>query len=150
MHHATLPDNLGVIVLGGYDERDKEKLSLPVYTVNYLSNETEIAQLYSAADLFVTPSLQDNLPNTIVEAMACGVPCVGFDVGGIPEMISHKQDGYIADYCDSIDFAQGIAWCLDDTRLGTLSQQARKAALAAYAEPIAARNYQQIYRSVLS
>ena len=150
MHHSTLPDNLGVIVLGGDAESVKETLSLPVYTVNYLSNETEIAQLYSAADLFVTPSLQDNLPNTIVEAMACGTPCVGFDVGGIPEMISHKQDGYIADYCDSIDFAQGIVWCLDDSRLDTLSHQARKAALAAYAEPIAARNYQQIYRSVLS
>jgi glycosyltransferase involved in cell wall biosynthesis len=149
MHHPTLPSNLGVVVLGGDAQAVKSSLPLPVYTVNYLNNEQEIAQLYNAVDLFVTPSLQDNLPNTIVEAMACGVPCVGFDVGGIPEMISHKQDGYVADYCDSIDFARGIAWCLDESRLGSLRQRARTAALAAYAEPIAASNYLSIYRSLI-
>ena len=114
MHHPTLPQQLGVVVLGGDAQSVKEALPLPVYTVNYLSNEKEIAELYNAADLFVTPSLQDNLPNTIVEAMACGTPCVGFNVGGIPEMIHHQQDGYVADYCDSLDFAQGIAWCLNE------------------------------------
>ncbi len=150
MHHPTLPDNLGVIVLGGDAESVKETLSLPVYTVNYLSNETEIAQLYSAADLFVTPSLQDNLPNTIVEAMACGTPCVGFNVGGIPEMISHKQDGYIADYCDSIDFAQGIAWCLADSRYADLSRAARDNALATYSEPAVAHRYLEVYKQALS
>ena len=150
MHHPTLPDNLGVVVLGGDAESVKETLSLPVYAVNYLSNETEIAQLYSAADLFVTPSLQDNLPNTIVEAMACGTPCVGFNVGGIPEMISHKQDGYIADYCDSIDFAQGIAWCLDGSRLDTLSQQARNTALATYGELSVTQRYLEVYKQAIS
>ena len=148
-HHPSLPDRLGVVVLGGDAQEVKSALPLPVYPVNYLSNETEIAQLYSAADLFVTPSLQDNLPNTIVEAMSCGTPCVGFNVGGIPEMISHKQDGYVADYCDSIDFAQGIAWCLNDDRLATLSQQARQSAIATYAESVAAQRYHDIYRSLL-
>jgi glycosyltransferase involved in cell wall biosynthesis len=149
-HHPTLTGHLGVVVLGGDAESVKSALPLPVYTVNYLSNEAEIAALYNAVDLFVTPSLQDNLPNTIVEAMSCGIPCVGFNVGGIPEMISHQQDGYVADYCDSIDFAQGIAWCLDQNRLDTLRQQARRAALANYSQAVAARNYTQVYRSVLS
>ncbi len=149
-HHPTLPGHLGVIVLGGDAQSVKEALPLPVYTVDYLSNEAEIAQLYNAADLFVTPSLQDNLPNTIVEAMACGVPCVGFNIGGIPEMISHKQDGYVADYCDSIDFAQGIAWCLADARNSELGRQARETALANYSESVAAQRYQAIYRSALS
>ena len=150
MHHSSLPGQLGVVVLGGDAQSVKEALPLPVYTVNYLNNEREIAELYNAADLFVTPSLQDNLPNTIVEAMACGVPCVGFNVGGIPEMIHHRQDGYVADYCDSLDFAQGIAWCLNDDRHAALSAAARAAAVATYAEPVAARNYQQIYRSLLN
>ena len=150
MHHPTLPGHLGVIVLGGDAASVKEALPLPVYTVNYLSNETDIAQLYNAADLFVTPSLQDNLPNTIVEAMSCGVPCVGFNVGGIPEMINHKQDGYVADYCDSIDFAQGISWCLNETRLPALSAAARTTALATYAESVAAQRYLSIYQSALT
>ena len=149
MHHPTLPAHLGVVVLGGDADTVKSALPLPVYTVNYLSNEADIAALYNAVDLFVTPSLQDNLPNTIVEAMACGTPCVGFNIGGIPEMINHKHDGYVADYCDSIDFAQGIAWCLDESRYASLSQQARSNALATYAEPVAAQRYHDIYRSLL-
>lgn len=149
MHHPTLTSHLGVVVLGGDAQSVQQALPLPVYTVNYLSNEQEIAQLYNAVDLFVTPSLQDNLPNTIVEAMSCGVPCVGFDVGGIPEMISHQLNGYVADYCDSIDFAQGIAWCLDDTRHDALGQAARTAAVATYAESVAAHNYLQVYHSLL-
>ena len=149
MHHPTLPGNLGVVVLGGDAESVKEALPLPVYTVNYLSDEHEIAELYNAVDIFVTPSLQDNLPNTIVEAMSCGVPCVGFNVGGIPEMISHKQDGYVADYCDSLDFAQGIAWCLDGTRHAALAAAARASALATYAESVAAQRYEAIYQSAI-
>jgi glycosyltransferase involved in cell wall biosynthesis len=150
MHHPTLPQQLGVVVLGGDAQSVKEALPLPVYTVNYLSNEKEIAELYNAADLFVTPSLQDNLPNTIVEAMSCGVPCVGFNVGGIPEMITHKQDGYVADYCDSIDFAQGISWCLNESRHPSLCKAARDNALATYSESVATYNYLQVYRSLLN
>ena len=149
MHHCSWPTQLGVVVLGGDAQSVKEALPFPVYTVNYMSNEREIAELYNAADLFVTPSLQDNLPNTIVEAMACGTPCVGFDVGGIPEMITHRQDGYVARYCDSEDFAQGIVWCLNDERHAALSAAARAAAMGTYAEPVAARRYHDIYRSLL-
>ena len=150
MHHPTLPGQLEVVVLGGDAQSVKEAFPLPVHTVNYLSSEAEIAQLYNAVDLFVTPSLQDNLPNTIVEAMSCGIPCVGFNVGGIPEMITHKQDGYVADYCDSLDFAQGIAWCLDGIRHASLATAARASALATYAESVAAHRYQSIYQSALT
>ena len=145
-----LAGKMGVVVLGGDAEAVQSALPLPVYTVGYLSSEREIASLYNAVDLFVTPSLQDNLPNTIVEAMSCGTPCVGFNVGGIPEMITHQADGYVARYQDSEDFARGIVWCLDESRLNSLRQQARRTAMATYAEPIAASRYMDIYRSLLS
>ena len=145
-----LAGKMGVVVLGGDAEAVQSALPLPVYTVGYLSSEREIASLYNAVDLFVTPSLQDNLPNTIVEAMSCGTPCVGFNVGGIPEMITHRADGYVARYQDSEDFARGIVWCLDESRLDSLRQQARRTAMATYAEPIAASRYLDIYRSLLS
>ena len=148
-NYPELARQMGVVVLGGDAETVKSALPLPVYTVGYLSNEAEIAQLYNAVDLFVTPSLQDNLPNTIVEAMSCGTPCVGFNVGGIPEMISHEQDGYVARYRDSQDFAHGIIWCLDDNRLTTLRQKARADALNTYSESAVASRYQEIYRSLL-
>ena len=147
---STTTGDLGIVVLGGDAQSVKEALPLPVYTIDYLSNEAEIAQLYNAVDLFVTPSLQDNLPNTIVESMACGTPCVGFDIGGIPEMIAHQENGYVATYCDSNDLANGIAWCLDSDRHPALSAAARSAAVAAYSEAVAARRYQAIYQSALS
>jgi glycosyltransferase involved in cell wall biosynthesis len=145
-HLSAATRDLGVVVLGGDAQSVKEALPLPVYTIDYLSNEAEIAQLYNAVDLFVTPSLQDNLPNTIVEAMSCGTPCVGFNVGGIPEMIDHRQNGYVARYKDSHDLANGIAWCLDGTRHTALSQAARAFALATYSESVAAQRYLEVYQ----
>lgn len=80
-------ENLGVVVFGMHDERLASMFPFPIYALNYIDEEDKLAEVYNAVDLFVTPSLQDNLPNTIVEAMSCGTPCVGFNVGGIPQMI---------------------------------------------------------------
>jgi glycosyltransferase involved in cell wall biosynthesis len=88
-----------------------------------IHDEQCMAQLYAAADAFVTPSLQDNLPNTIVEAMSCGTPCIGFHVGGIPEMIHHKQDGYVARYRDTNDLAEGIRYVLAHPELREAAAQ---------------------------
>ena len=102
----------------------------------------QMAALYAAADVFVTPSLQDNLPNTIVEAMSCGTPCVGFNVGGIPEMIHHKQDGYVAQYRDADDLASGIRYVLSHPEL---SETAASYAHATYNEHRVAQLYLQEY-----
>ena len=55
--------------------------------LGHVESECQLSHVYSAADLFVIASIQDNQPNTVLEAMACGTPVVGFDVGGIPEMV---------------------------------------------------------------
>ncbi len=148
--NPALATQLGIVVLGGDAESVKQALPIPVYPVNYLSHEHEIAALYNAVDLFVTPSLQDNLPNTIVEAMSCGTPCVGFNVGGIPEMIDHKQNGYVANYCDSKDLASGIVWCLDEKQHPSLSKNANEKALATYSEVAVAHRYIEVYKEAIS
>ena len=88
-----------------------------------IHDEATMAAMYAAADVFVTPSLQDNLPNTIVEAMSCGTPCVGFRVGGIPEMIHHQRDGYVARYRDAHDLAEGIRYVLSHPQLAEAATQ---------------------------
>ncbi len=90
---------------------------LPCHAVGYIDDERQMAKYYAAADVFVTPSLQDNLPNTIAEAMSCGTPCVGFNVGGIPEMIHHQADGYVAQLRDADDLAEGIRYLLTHPEL---------------------------------
>ena len=114
-----------------------------VFTIPYISDERLMAQLYAAADVFVTPSLEDNLPNTIAEAMSTGTPCVGFDVGGIPEMIDHKQNGYVARRCDARDLAAGIEFCLTND----LRAQALRKATQTYNESSVARQYIALYES---
>lgn len=71
-------------------------------------SQDELPLAYSAADVFVTPSLCDNLPNTIAESLSCGTPCVAFNVGGIPEMIQHGINGYLATPRSTDDLAYGI------------------------------------------
>ena len=109
----------------------------------YISNPEEMAMMYAAADVFVTPSLQDNLPNTIAEAMSCGTPCVGFNVGGIPEMIDHLQNGYVARYKDVADLTEGIQYVLThDMREAALHKAA-----SAYSGTHIAQKYINVYES---
>ena len=123
-----LADNIGIVVVGTRTEQITQLFSLPVHALPYISDERKMASLYSAVDAFVTPSLHENLPNVIAEAMSCGTPCVGFHIGGIPEMITHRQDGYVARYKDAADLAEGIRYVLSDEHHPRLSAAAVKAA----------------------
>lgn len=137
--------SLGIVVVGGASDTVRDAVPYDVYPVGYQSKELDMALLYNAVDAYVTPSLQDNLPNTIVEALACGTPCVGFRVGGIPEMIDHERNGYVAHYRDAADFARGILYCLSPERHGQLAAEARRKALATYSEEQVAQRYSEIY-----
>ena len=91
----------------------------------------------------------ENLPNTIMEAMACGIPCVGFNIGGIPEMIDHQQNGYVAEYCSSADLARGTQWTLQEDEYPKLSESSREKVMNSYSEEIEAKQYTQLYRNLL-
>lgn len=143
--HPEMASQIGIVVVGGDSNKVADQIHLPVYTVPYLSDEAKMVMLYNAVDLYVTPSLQDNLPNTIVEATACGTPCVGFRVGGIPEMIDHKQNGYVAGYKDAKDFANGILWSLSDDVYQQLCDNARATAVERYSESSVANKHLEVY-----
>lgn len=145
----SLIHKLAIVVVGGDSDKVQSEVPFDVYPISYVSRESEMVKLYNAVDAFVTPSLQDNLPNTLVEALACGTPCVGFQVGGIPEMIDHKKNGYVARYCDAEDFATGIRWTLDAERHEALSMAARAKALATYSEGSVANRYAEVYAGIL-
>ncbi len=104
-----------------------------------------MANLYRAADAFVTPSLEENLPNTVMEALACGTPCVGFDIGGIPEMIEHLRNGYVARYADTRDLATGIEYVLGRN----LTDAAASTADQRWGADTVARSYIDLYNSIL-
>jgi glycosyltransferase involved in cell wall biosynthesis len=143
--HPEMKENTGVAVLGGHSEEVAGQLNLPVYPLGYVNDEKKIVNIYNSVEVFVLPSLEDNLPNTIMEAMACGIPCVGFNVGGIPEMIEHQKTGYVAEYKNAEDLAQGICWILmeahyEELRKACLHQVAQK-----YSQHAVAEKYIQVY-----
>ena len=107
-----------------------------------------MVKLYNSVDAFVLPSLSENLPNTIMEAMACGTPCVAFGVGGIPEMIDHKENGYVARYKNPQDLADGIRYVLNTDNHERLSKAAREKVLKCYSEESVASLYKEVYYSL--
>ena len=125
------------MVFGNQSQQLTNLLPFPVYALDYVSNEHELVNIYNAVNLFVTPSLEENLPNTIMEAMACGVPCVGFNVGG-----------YVAQYKSSEDFANGIYWALTESENPILAEQASRKAIANYSESIIAKKYIEVYNKI--
>jgi len=125
-------------------------LGLEIEDLGLLSNQQAIINCYQKSHLFVIPALQDNLPNTVMESLACGVPVVGFNTGGIPEMVSHKVNGYIAEQKNITDLAKGIKWVLEDSkRYQTLAIEARKKVESNYAYNIVSTKYANLYQSLI-
>ena len=134
-----------VVILGGHAEEVVSQLSLEAYPLGYVNDEQRIVDVYHASDVFVLPSLSENLPNTIMEAMACGVPCVGFKVGGIPEEIDHRRNGYVAEYRSAEDLARGIRWILAETDYEELSKNAVQKVVQNYSQQSVALKYLDVY-----
>ena len=148
--HPEMKDNTVIAIMGGHSEDFGNHLRLPVYPLGYINDEKKIVDVYNAADLFVLPSLEDNLPNTIMEALACGVPAVGFKTGGIPEEIDHKKNGYVAEYRNSADLAKGIYWCLEEADYEELSESALRKVAQNYSQHNVALKYIEVYNEALA
>ena len=144
-----MKENTVVAILGGHGDEVASQLEIPATSLGYVEQGPAIVTVYNSADIFVLPSLEDNLPNTIMEAMACGVPCVGFNVGGIPEEIDHRKNGYVATYRDVDDLARGIAWVLgadaDELRRQCLRKVAQN-----YSQSAVALRYVEVYNQALA
>lgn len=117
----------------------------PIMELGHLASEEEVALAYNISDVFVLPSLEDNLPNTIVEALSCGVPVVGFNVGGIPDLIEHKHTGYLAESGSIEGLVDGINWCISNREYQQISSRCRTACLERYETSIQANAYLDLY-----
>lgn len=101
---------------------------------------------YAAADVFVLPTLAENLPNAVIESLACGTPVVSFGVGGIPDAVRHLETGYLAPLGDAAGLAEGIGLVLGDRDLrARLSRQAREVAEREYSDELEARRCADLY-----
>ena len=148
--HPELRATMTVAILGGHAEEIVGQMPFRTHALGYVNDEQRIVAVYNAADVFVLPSLSENLPNTIMEAMACGVPSVAFRVGGIPEEIDHRQNGYVANYQDSDDLAQGIWWTLFEADQESLRKACLQKVSHCYSQQSVANRYFELYEGLCS
>lgn len=145
------PDfQLEILVLGKSAPETLAALPYPFHALGLVQDQAALVRAYGAADVFAIPSLEDNLPNTVMESLACGTPVAGFATGGIPEMVGHLKEGFIAPQGNSQALAEGIFQVLnDDKNLETYRENARKKVERDYADAVVASKYREIYFSNL-
>jgi len=142
-------DNIELIIFGNRDAKNVPDFPLKTTFLGTISDDDKLAICYSAADVFLTPSLEDNLPNTVMESLACGTPVVAFTTGGIPDMVRHKHNGYLAKYKSSEDFAEGISWVYNHTERDSLNTNSRNTVEERFSERVIASRHIDLYQSLL-
>ena len=153
LHHLknNYPQDTPVemVIFGKNKHFDTGTLPFQVHQLNIITSPADLAEIYSIADVYVSPSIEDNLPNTIMEAMACGTPCVAFNTGGIPDMIDHRQNGYLAEFKSATDLAAGLNEVLNlpDEAFATA---ARDKVLRDFNNTKVAGQYISLYQSILN
>jgi glycosyltransferase involved in cell wall biosynthesis len=144
--HLNRPVTLLTIGIG---ELPASVGSTQVHALGHISNEHDVAWAYNAADLLVHPAPVDNLPNVILESIACGTPAVGFAVGGVPEIVGAGVTGWLADAVTPRALAEAIDLALDDLAKGVdLRASCRRVAELEYALDLQATRYTSLFTSL--
>lgn len=145
--YPELAANINLLIFGKASPQAFDGIDYPVEYLGLLGNETQIRDAYRRAHVFVIPSLEENLPNTIMEAMSCGVPVVGFESGGIPEMIDHGKTGFVASLKDPHSLADGISEVLSDPeKRSFFAKNARLKVCTQYCYQAVADRYLELYQ----
>lgn len=135
-------NNPELAIFGASQPPNLPELSFRAHYLGTFQDDVSLALIYSAADVFVLPSMQDNLPNTVLEALACGLPCVAFNIGGVPDMVEHQKNGYLVSPFNTTEFAFGISWILENmNRYSILSKYSRTKIKQEFALNIQAKRY---------
>jgi glycosyltransferase involved in cell wall biosynthesis len=144
-------EEIELVVFGSSQPQDSPQFGFPVHYIGQLHDDISLAILYAAADVFIAPSLQDNLPNTVMESLACGTPCVAFRVGGIPDLIEHQKNGYLAEPFVIEDLTKGISWILaDQERYRQLVVNARQKIVEDFSLRLQVERYLSLYQDLIT
>ena len=138
------------VVFGSSHPQNAPDLGFKTHYLGLLHDDVSLVTLYSAVDVMVVPSLQENLSNVIMESLACGTPVVAFDVGGNSDMIDHKMNGYLAKPFDTTDLANGIEWVLNTPTYGELCKNAREKVIREFESKVVVEKYVALYKQLMN
>lgn len=118
----------------------------------YITDRKLLGRLYASSHIFLMPSREDNQPQTVLESLGCGTPVVGFDIGGVPEMIVPGQTGFVVPLADTCQMAQR-AWQLiqmghDRSSRRVLAERCRLSVNEKYECRRQAREYAELYQAI--
>ncbi len=134
----------------GHLNDDLKAIDIPVLSLGYLESDEKISLVYSAADLFVLPSLEDNSPLTMLEAMSCGTPVIGSSVGGIPDMVKDEVTGKLFSPGESKKLSEAIlSFLFNSKQQEIMGQNCRQLIEKDYALPVQAKRYLDLYQDLL-
>jgi glycosyltransferase involved in cell wall biosynthesis len=149
MIHAKLREETELVIFGEHVDSPLPDCVLPVTNLGEIHEEERIVLIYRAADIFVMPSRQENLPNMVMEAMSCGTPCVAFAIGGIPDLIDHGETGYLALPYVIDDMARGMVRLLEDEKMRAgMAAKSRQWALNTVSIDRIVERYATLYREL--
>jgi glycosyltransferase involved in cell wall biosynthesis len=109
-----------------------------------------MSAVYNAVDVFVAPSRMENLANTVLEALSCGTPVAAFAIGGMPDMIDHKVNGFLALPFYASSLAEGIRWAIDGRGDQKIRQAARNKIICEFSPERESDCYIDLYRKLLT
>ncbi len=142
----SFSEELELVVFGADALPDKGSIPFKSHCLGNIYDEAKLSRIYCAIDCFIAPSTQENLPNTLVESLACGTPSVAFNIGGNSDIIDHKINGYLAKPFDSKDLADGIKWVLKET---SLADKCRQKTIDCFDISKVTQQYLDLYEQVL-
>ena len=142
-------DRIELVIFGNRNTDDMPDFPFKTCFLGTINDDEKLAACYSAADAFLIPSLEDNLPYTVMESLACGTPVIAFTTGGIPDMVQHEYNGYLAAYRSAESFADGMEWIIKHPEKEKLQQQSRQTVMDNFEENIIADKHIKLYFEML-
>lgn len=143
-------ENTELVVFGSSEPQKAQGFKQKAHYLGNLHDDVSLRVLYCAVDVMVVPSLQENLSNAIMESLACGIPVVGFNIGGNGDLIEHQKNGYLAKAFDTDDLAKGIESILNAENYSELCQNARNKVLREFDSQVVSSKYIDLYNQILT
>jgi glycosyltransferase involved in cell wall biosynthesis len=147
----TAGSHMELLIFGQSRRDHTTELGFPVHYMGHLYDDISLRLVYAAADVMVVPSRMEAFGQTASEAQAVGIPVVAFDIGGLSDIVSHRETGWLAKGFDIDDMAEGISWIIsDETIRKRLSSSARKKALDMLSPASIVEQYARVYESAVN